>query len=266
LWERFRSICRVSSNLTVIQFLIDARQWMSYSWRMGNSAINPEATEPSGLEPQPPQTHLPEHHISEGAPAQGARARQRADTRERIFETALREFREVGFAAAQIDRIANNAGIARGTFYFHFPTKDDVVLELARRINARIVERVAPIVDSKPKLQDFLLRVNDALIDEHSRVSEAGLNADVLSLYLRRPTDLRDSLHNVPTVTDELARHLRNLAEEGQLDSALSAEQLSVVIMSSLFGVLSRMPPGEQVRTTCSSLIEILVRGLQPVE
>jgi AcrR family transcriptional regulator len=200
---------------------------------------------------------------SERAPVLGSRARQRADTRERIFETALSEFRDVGFAAAQIDRIAKNAGIARGTFYFHFRTKDDVMLELARRINARIVRRVASIVGAKPDLHDFLVRVNDALIDEHNRVSEAGLHAEVLSLYIRRPYDLGDPLHNVPTLTDELASYLGTLSEQGQLHSQLSVEQLSVVIMSSLFGVLARVPPGEQVRATCNALIGILVKGLQ---
>jgi len=33
--------------------------------------------------------------------------------------------------------------------------------------------------------------------------------------------------------------------------------------MSSLFGVLARVPPGEQVRETCLSLVEILTKGLQ---
>lgn len=203
---------------------------------------------------------------SERVPVPGSRARQRADTRERIFETALREFRDVGFAAAQIDRIAKQAGIARGTFYFHFPTKDDVMLELARRINARIVRRVASIVETKPDLHDFLVRVNDALIDEHDRVSEAGLHAEVLSLYIRRPYDLGDPLHNVPTLTDELASYLGALSEQGRLHSELSVEQLSVVVMSSLFGVLARVPPGEQVRATCNALIEIIVKGLETTE
>jgi AcrR family transcriptional regulator len=207
-------------------------------------------------------THASTSASESRRPAQGARARQRADTRERIFETALREFRDVGFAAAQIDRIAKSAGIARGTFYFHFPTKDDVMLELARRINARIVRRVGLIVETNPDLRDFLLRVNDALIDEHDRVSEAGLHAEVLALYIRRPYALADSSQNVPTLTEKLVGHLRLLSDEGRLTTELSAEQLSLVIMSSLFGVLARVPPGEQVRSTCISLIEILVRGL----
>lgn len=54
---------------------------------------------------------------------EGLRARKRTETRERLFETALREFREIGVGASQIDRIARAAGVARGTFYFHFTTK-----------------------------------------------------------------------------------------------------------------------------------------------
>ncbi len=231
---------------------------------MESSAGTPGVAE-LGVSAGQPDDHaiLPEDSPRERVLVQGSRARQRADTRERIFETALREFRDVGFAAAQIDRIAKNAGIARGTFYFHFPTKDDVMLELARRINARIMRRVALIVDSKPSLHEFLLRVIDALIDEHARVSEAGLRAEVLSLYIRRPYELSDPLHNVPTLNDGLVDHLRALSERGELHSELTAEQLSVVIMSSLFGVLARLPLSEQVRTTCNSLIEILVKGLQ---
>jgi AcrR family transcriptional regulator len=212
---------------------------------------------------RPEHANSPTRSAGEREPIQGSRARQRADTRERIFETALREFREVGFSAAQIDRIAKNAGIARGTFYFHFPTKDDVMLELARRINARIVRRVSSIVEAKPGLHDFLARVNDALIDEHGRVIEAGLHTEVLSLYIRRPYDFSDPSLNVPTLTDELGGYLRVLADRGELHSGLTPEQLSVVIMSSLFGVLARVPAGEQVRETCNSLIEILVRGLE---
>jgi len=230
---------------------------------METSAGTPSVTVEGGLAGRTDPANQPKNSSSEPVRIQGTRAQQRVDTKERIFETALREFRDVGFAAAQIDRIAKNAGIARGTFYFHFPTKDDVMLELARRIHARIVRRVSLIVEAKPDLLEFLVRVIDALIDEHNRVSEAGLHAEVLSLYIRRPYDIADPLHNVPTVTDELVGYLRSLSERGELNSELTAAQLSVVIMSSLFGVLARMPPGEQVRTTCISLIEILVKGLR---
>ncbi len=51
------------------------------------------------------------------------RDRQRLETRARVYEAAVDEFRREGFARAQVDRIVAAAGVARGTFYFHFPSK-----------------------------------------------------------------------------------------------------------------------------------------------
>lgn len=198
------------------------------------------------------------------ADTQGDRLRRRRATRERIFETALREFREVGFGASQIDRIAEAAGVARGTFYFHFPGKDDVLLELARRINDRVIQRVATFGESEPTLAELLMRVNDAIMDEHSRVGEAGLLAEMLSLYVRRPHDVSDPSRNLPTLAEELARHLRRAVDRGELDGATSPDQLSLLLMASLFGIHTRIPAGAASRAASRSLIAVFVKGLQP--
>ena len=84
------------------------------------------------------------HAAGSASPPDGLsrRERQRLETRERIYNTALAEFREVGVAEAQIDRIAEKAGIARGTFYFHFSTKEHVLIELQHRAERALVERI----------------------------------------------------------------------------------------------------------------------------
>ncbi len=198
------------------------------------------------------------------ADTQGDRLRRRRATRERIFETALREFRDVGFGASQIDRIAKAAGVARGTFYFHFPSKDDVLLELARRINDRVVQRISIFGDSQPTLAELLMRVNDAIMDEHSRVGEAGLLSEMLSLYVRRPHDVSDPSRNLPTLAEELAHHLRAVVDRGELDASIPPEQLSILLMASLFGIHTRIPAGEASRAASRSLIALIARGLQP--
>lgn len=199
-----------------------------------------------------------------GRPPGDARSQRRTETRERLFEVALREFREVGVAAAQVDRIARAAGVARGTFYFHFATKDEVLVELARRINARAARRIAVLGNAEPTLTDLLMRVADAILDEHSRVGEAELLADMLALYVRRPHDVQDPRHNVPTLSDELARHLDGLRARGAFESDLGSEQIASVFMSSLFGICTRVPAGEALRQACVSLVQLLVRGLEP--
>lgn len=169
----------------------------------------------------------------------------------------------MGVAAAQVDRIARAAGVARGTFYFHFPTKDDVLLELAARVSARIARRIAVVGESAPSLRELLTRVNDAITDEHSRVGETGLLAEMLSLHVRRPHDLTDPTGNVPNLVDELARQLAAARARGCFESSLAVDQLAVVFATSLFGIYARMPRGEALRSSCEAWVDLVVRGLE---
>jgi AcrR family transcriptional regulator len=194
---------------------------------------------------------------------QSGRARKRAETHERLFEAALKEFREFGLAGAQIDRIAKSAGVVRGTFYFHFPSKDDVLIELARRINARIARRIAVLGDSNASLRDLLRRVNDALSDEHTRVGEAGLQAELVSLYLRRPEDMNVPAElNAPSLSGEVENHMRAIEARGGIRSSMPLELAASVFMTSIFGIYVRIPPGEKRRVACEALIDVFVKGL----
>lgn len=51
-------------------------------------------------------------------------------TRERLVETALRLFREDGYQATTMRRIATEAGVSLGNAYYYFGSKDDLVREL----------------------------------------------------------------------------------------------------------------------------------------
>ncbi len=217
-------------------------------WRMPGRMSETPTLVPQASQPQP----------------SGARARQRAETRERLFEAALKEFREFGFAGAQIDRIAKAAGVVRGTFYFHFPSKDDVLMELARRVNARVARRLATLTESRPSLRELLRRINDAIMDEHTRVGEAGLQAELISMYMRRPEDLQlPPEQNAPSLAGEVAGHFDVLQARGEINSKMSNELAAVVFMTSLFGIYVRLPPSEKRRAACDALIELFVAGLQ---
>ena len=58
----------------------------------------------------------------------GHRARKKADTRARIVAAALALFRTRGFDATTTKTIARKAGIAEGTVFNYFPTKEDIAL------------------------------------------------------------------------------------------------------------------------------------------
>jgi len=52
------------------------------------------------------------------------------ETQARILEAALKNFSESGYDAASVDDICAEAGVSKGAFYHHFPSKQAVFLTL----------------------------------------------------------------------------------------------------------------------------------------
>jgi len=61
------------------------------------------------------------------------RFEQRKLTRARLIDAALKLFSTSGYEHATIDEISQEAGYSKGAYYFHFSTKEDILLELLRR-------------------------------------------------------------------------------------------------------------------------------------
>jgi AcrR family transcriptional regulator len=61
------------------------------------------------------------------------RFEQRKLTRARLIDGAMKLFSTRGYEHATIDDISQEAGYSKGAYYFHFSTKEDILLELLRR-------------------------------------------------------------------------------------------------------------------------------------
>src|SRR5512132_2864062 len=78
------------------------------------------------------------------SPARGeARARHRVrgdfprgDTRERIQAIARELFAEQGYEKTSLREIAERLGVTKAALYYHFKSKEDIVLELHLRLHA----------------------------------------------------------------------------------------------------------------------------------
>ena len=57
---------------------------------------------------------------------------RRQATRERLYEAAVTLIAEQGFSATTVDEIAERAGVAKGTVYYNFASKNDLFEELLR--------------------------------------------------------------------------------------------------------------------------------------
>ena len=71
--------------------------------------------------------------------AAGGRSEARGlETRRRLLDAAERVFGELGFHDASIVKITEAAGVAQGTFYLYFASKQEIFEELVRDLNARV--------------------------------------------------------------------------------------------------------------------------------
>ncbi len=58
--------------------------------------------------------------------------------KERLYEAALTLFRTQGYEATTVDQITRQAGLAKGTFFNYFPTKDAVLRYMGTREIGRL--------------------------------------------------------------------------------------------------------------------------------
>ena len=185
------------------------------------------------------------------------RERQRLETRERIYNTALAEFREVGVAEAQIDRIAEKAGIARGTFYFHFSTKEHVLIELQHRAERALVERIEALGPPPESVADFCHVIVDAIAD--TLTDDLELRREVLAMYLRQSVGIEFAAEPlILLVVDYFA----DAAERGALRTDIAPEQIAILFLSFLFTVFMRNPGGERNLDITNLSIEVFVNGV----
>ena len=71
---------------------------------------------------------------------------RREKTRSKLLKAAIEMFALHGFDASAIDRIINQAGVSRGTFYNYFRTTDELFFAAAEQMGDELVQMVDPLV------------------------------------------------------------------------------------------------------------------------
>jgi AcrR family transcriptional regulator len=171
-----------------------------------------------------------------------AREQQRQRTRARLFEAALAEFAKVGFDRASVAAIARAAGVSRPSFYFHFPTKEHVLLELEWHKEIEMVERL----EGHETLRETLGALPDAIVDIYASIEGPGVARDMVMIYARSPEYLPLSEQPFPLVRLLDSRFAEG-ARRGELRAGLDPRQATFLCLTAVFGYLiSGLPVGTQ--------------------
>jgi len=191
-----------------------------------------------------------------------ARERQWLDTHRRILAAATAEFERVGVTAARVEHICRAAGVTRPTFYAHFPTKDDVLIELQRAaaavVAAEMTERLAAAA-SLPEVVDVL---TDGLFAATASISER-LRREIQSVFVRKQS-IAD--WEGTALYDALLRCFRTARDHREILDGHDPEALTRWVLVTLFGFLvadsSQLEPS---RSEARRFLHVFMAGLREV-
>jgi len=79
--------------------------------------------------------------------------------REKILETALRLFTTRGFFGTPTSLISKEAGVATGTLFFYFPTKEELIDTLYRRIKGEAAQAMCRGIGDEMAVKEKLRRI-----------------------------------------------------------------------------------------------------------
>ena len=85
--------------------------------------------------------------------------RRGEETRERILEAALECFARDGYDASGVAEICRRAGVTKGGFYYHFPSKQALFLELLERWLAVLDVQLEAARDEAVTVPEALVRM-----------------------------------------------------------------------------------------------------------
>lgn len=181
-----------------------------------------------------------------------------AETRAGILDAARRLVAEGGFAAVQMSEIARTAGVATGTLYRYFSSKEALCRELFREVSSREMGKLAEIASSDEPASERLVRVLRTF------AGRAVKGRRLAYALLAEPVDVNLAEERAffrRTHADIFARILEDGIENGELpeiDVRIAAACIAGAIPTALIGPLA--PQSHELDRNADRVVEEIVK------
>jgi TetR/AcrR family fatty acid metabolism transcriptional regulator len=186
------------------------------------------------------------------------------DKPQQIIEAAVRVFARKGYYNSRVSDIAREAGIAAGTIYLYFRTKDDILVTLFRDKMADFVGALRKAISVEPDAASKVRR----LVSLHFRILEEHPNlAEVVQVELRQGQKFfrGASSQEIGAYFALIASVLEEGVAEGRFRSGLPVK----VATKMLFGAMDQVATswvlgkrGYQLVDTADAVAEIFLQGV----
>lgn len=188
---------------------------------------------------------------------------RKAEARQRIVDCTYDCVAAGGFRSARITRLAGLAGVATGTIYRHFESREDLFAEVFRLATQREVDKVAEALATEG---DATIRLERALRQFAERALRAPMMAWSLIAEPVDPKVEEERLNYRQAYASLFEAAIRDGIKEGcipEQDARQSSTCLVGAIAESLVGPLSPTQAGQNPAATPDNndpLVETIIR------
>jgi AcrR family transcriptional regulator len=191
-----------------------------------------------------------------------AREAQRLQTRGRLFDAAVAEIARSGLAGTDVAAIASAVGVARGTFYFHFPTKEHVLAELERDEESKIVAMLAAEPSAPGDLRSMLTSLVRQVLAAEERLGPVVFR-DMLGLHFSATRPIEDELGEHPLAEFVIAAIAEAQAAQ-RVSPDADAGELGVIFLTGLFALLVTAATAPRSRAALlDRYVKTIVNGME---
>ncbi|MDJ0630171.1 MAG: TetR/AcrR family transcriptional regulator [Rhodobacter sp.] len=155
------------------------------------------------------------------------------ERRAEIVETADRLFREHGYAKCSVEMIIREIGVAKGTFYYYFKSKPDILEAIVNKTLSQIVE-MAEGVANDPSL-GAMQKMEALLGNSHIGDEDSLQVAEMLHLPENRELHELTNIQTVLQLSPILARIVEQGITEGVFDVEKPLETIQFLFTGSQF-------------------------------
>ena len=150
---------------------------------------------------------------------------------------AVAEFKRAGMAERRRRPPSSlRRGVAHGTFFFHFPTKEHVLLELERREEDRIAKRFAQFTKSHKDLASMLREAVNLVMGLERRLGAPALQRLPGAALLADPATAEDGGDHPLIVL--VAEQIENARRRGDTDADITAMNSAIYFLLGLYALL----------------------------
>ena len=199
-------------------------------------------------------------------PTPGRRERRTAETRQRLFRSALDLFAKKGFVETTVEDITEAADVGKGTFFNYFPSKDHILLAFGEMQLAKLEAAVAELRESGQSMPEFLRSL--ALRMTQEPIRNPAIVRVLLQAYLST-TPVRAAMRHSQSRALALHTEIVQLGQErGEIRRDLPAAELAHIFRQTIFGTLLfwSLHGDATLRERIDSAFGILWLGLAPRE